>query len=58
MDMASQAGGAVLTPFMHGMIQPPSAHDMYLDHDLAPAAGILVSALLCGVFWLILRSLL
>jgi hypothetical protein len=57
-DTASQAGGAVLAPFTHSMNQPQSTPEMYPDHDLVPAVGILVSALLCGPFWLVLRSFL
>jgi hypothetical protein len=57
-DTGSQAGGAALAPFMHGMIPSPPTHEIYPDHDLVPAVGILVSALLCGLFWFILHSLL
>ena len=57
-DTASLAGIAVLTPLMHGGIMPPSEPGVNRDHDLAPAAGILVSVLLSGIFWLILVSIL
>ena len=57
-DTASLAGIAVLTPLMYGGIIPPSEPGVNRDHDLAPAAGILVSVLLSGIFWLILGSIL
>jgi hypothetical protein len=57
-DTASLAGSVVLTPLLHGTILPPDEHEVDWEHDLAPAAGILMSVLLSGLFWLILGSML
>jgi hypothetical protein len=43
---------------MHGTIQPSGEYEMSEEHDLAAAAGILMSVLLSGLFWLILASVL
>jgi hypothetical protein len=43
---------------VHGTILPPGEHEVNQGHDLAPAAGILVSVLLSGLFWFILCSIL
>jgi hypothetical protein len=42
---------------MNGTILPPGEHGVNQEYDLAPAAGILVSILLSGLFWLILGSI-
>jgi hypothetical protein len=55
-DASLLADGAVLTPL--GAILPPDEHEVSREHDLAPAAGILMSILLSGLFWLILGSML
>jgi hypothetical protein len=57
-DRDSLTGSAVLTPLMHGTIQPSGEYEMSEEHDLAAAAGILMSVLLSGLFWLILASVL
>jgi hypothetical protein len=55
-DTSLLAGSAVLTPF--GSTLPPDEHEVSREHDLAPAAGILMSSFLSGLFWLILGSML
>jgi hypothetical protein len=66
-DRDSLPGSAVLTTLLHGTIQPSGEYEMSEEHDLAAAAGILMSVLLAGIlmsvllsglFWLILGSIL